>query len=103
MINIMNYILQTCYSCCIGRTIERNSIRNAINEHTGRPRPGTLLVQEINRELNFSLLQTCNNVWIKCVLFGLVNFINKFQEIAEGSKKTSACFKQGNYKKVFFT
>ena len=29
--------------------------------------------------------------------------MNKFQEIAEGSKKTSACFKQGNYKKVFFT
>ena len=39
---------------------------------------------------------------MKYVLFKIVNSINKLQEIVEGSEKTSACFKMGNYKKIFF-
>ena len=36
---------------------------------------------------------------MKCVLFTLVNWINKLQEIVECSAKTSARFKRGNHKK----
>ena len=39
---------------------------------------------------------------MKCGLFTLVNWIIKPQEIAEGSEKTSARFKRGNYNKISF-
>ena len=40
---------------------------------------------------------------MKYVLFTFVNWITKFQEIIECSKKTIASFKRGNYNKIFFT
>ena len=39
---------------------------------------------------------------MKCVLFTPVNWINKLQELAEGSEKTSSRFKKDNYNKIFF-
>ena len=39
---------------------------------------------------------------MKCVLFILVNWIIKLQEIVKGSGKTSAHFKSGNCKKKIF-
>ena len=43
-----------------------------------------------------------NNDCQKCVLFTHVNWINKLQQIVEGSEKTNARFKMSIYNKIFF-